>query len=122
MLKSRVEKVKGKVLFLLKQVLKITNPIDLPKPLCDWIQNTFKHGGMLSPKAVSQFELNYVYLDEHNTFYNFTQDTKDFLLLHFVFGKVLLGAIMLDPEGLGVKLSAKTMRNFKVIASVIYER
>lgn len=120
-IKKRFSKARPIIVYFFKRLITVTNREDMPQQLINFFNDFFSHGSSVEPKTLTDFELDRLDIDKYNTIYNVTQEIKDFLRLYFFIGKGLIRITMLSTDGFGVKLNSTSLKNLKVIASVIYQ-
>ena len=86
----------------------------IPSSLCEFLDHPIQN--------MTKFERDHVEIEEGSSLYSWPPLIKNFMLVYFAIGKVLLQRVLLHPEGFGAKLYKKSKSNLKTIASVVHDR
>mmetsp|Transcript_23697 Transcript_23697/g.21060 ORF Transcript_23697/g.21060 Transcript_23697/m.21060 type:complete len:235 (+) Transcript_23697:210-914(+) len=118
--KKNFKKARPYIQYFFKRLIAVTTFKEMPQQLVKFLDEFFSHGSPVETNTLTLFERDRISIDEYNTLFDMSQHVKDFLRLYFIIGKGLLILTMLSEDSFGTKLNSTSIKNLKIIASVIY--
>lgn len=116
-------KAKVRVEAIVKSIHKNINAKDVPFPFIYYLDSTTSHNAFIPNNFLTTFEIHRVNISKYGSLENPTHEMKQMIIGFFILGIVLVGKICLHPEDIGmkIKINEQTKKNFKIIASIIWQ-
>ena len=94
-------------------------PTKLPPSLITFLKENFHKGSVIPSEFRDSFINNRVDFDETDSLYNATENVQLFLRTYFIFGQILVPALV-HKQAMGIAISPTARKNLKVVVSIVY--
>lgn len=120
---TNFRKAKVRAEAILDTMILNAKPKDVPYSLLMFFHQLTNHNTFIPNNFLTTFELHRITVNKYGALQNPTPEVKQMMIGFFLLGKILIGTILLKPQSVGVnvKISQVAMKNFKIVASIIWQ-